>query len=464
MIGNSLFKKILLLGLIMVLTVVICLNLLLVWFFHHYVHQEQKNQLIETTAQMEISGTQYRENRITLDEWLSQMRALENSNTVHTLLVNNDFHVIFSSVTDATFIKSQLPNILSTAKQHLGNEPSFQTIINNASTSNDDILLTSKIIEAKKPMILISYIMVEDINNLLGELLKLVFFASLIIILVAIPLLYILSRHLTQPLKAMELTAMALGSGNFQSRIKVKRNDEIGQLGHVINKMASQLERTDKTQQAFLGNVSHELRTPLTSIRGFTQGILDGNIPPSKHTVFIAKVYEESCRLSVIVEDLLSLAKLKGGVYEIKKDSFDFTQLCNTTLEELQELIVAQKLKITLEAPNSPTIYYGDAYKIKEIIINLLENAIKHTKDTIQLKIYTSQHNLHLEIKDNGEGIDSKDLPFIFEQFYKGKGNIKNGTGLGLAISMLIAKAHGGSIAVQSNEKKGCIFTLMLPL
>lgn len=230
----------------------------------------------------------------------------------------------------------------------------------------------------------------------------------------------------------------------------------------------TELKNLELMRKDFVANVSHELKTPITSIKGFAETLLDGamNEEKSKRD-FLEIIYQESDRLQLLIEDLLTLSNLERDGFELTCSTVDISML----LEEITPIINQQSLKhhvdYIVEADDNLTVQ-ADKEKLKQVIINLVDNAISYTPDNgkITLRIKETTDFIRIQVKDTGIGIDLETLPRIFERFYrvdKARSRNTGGTGLGLAIVKHIIEVHGGKITVESEINKGSLFSVYFP-
>lgn len=286
-------------------------------------------------------------------------------------------------------------------------------------------------------------------------------------IAVSIILVYIFSRRITKPLKEINKAAKIIASGEFREQLDVKTRDEIGQLRQSFNQMVTDLRNLEEMRKGFIANVSHELRTPMTSIRGFIEGILDGTIPPEKHTEYLTVVRDETNRMNRLVNDLLDLAKMEAGEVSLKTRNFDINELIRRCIIKLESLIMQKDIQIEANFDNELTMVNADPDAIERVIINLIHNAVKFSYKEGKLIISTKRQKgkVLVSVQDFGVGIDYDELTRIWDRFYKSdksRGKDRSGTGLGLAIVKSIVNEHGEEIWVQSEPGEGAMFTFTL--
>ncbi|WP_409251601.1 two-component system histidine kinase PnpS [Bacillus sp. SCS-153A] len=229
----------------------------------------------------------------------------------------------------------------------------------------------------------------------------------------------------------------------------------------------TELKKLEQMRKDFVANVSHELRTPITSIKGFTETLLDGAMN-DKETLemFLNIILRESDRLQSLITDLLDLSKMEKQGFQLNIHDADMRETLEDVMAILEKKPEKKDIELVLLGDKS-AIAEVDSLRIKQIFINLIGNAITYTpaggKVTITLK--QSESTVEVEVRDNGIGIDEKEIPRIFERFYrvdKARSRDSGGTGLGLAIVKHLIEAHGGSIEVESKVNEGTAFTVSL--
>lgn len=229
-------------------------------------------------------------------------------------------------------------------------------------------------------------------------------------------------------------------------------------------------ENLDSYRKEYLGNVSHELKTPVFNIQGYVDTLLNGGLEdPQVNADFLRKAEKSIDRLISIIDDLETITQLESGGLDLDIDAFDITALVKDVYASLE--LSAQKKGITLGLSvrdNRPILVLADKFRIRQVLVNLITNSIKYGRENGRslTKISYLNDDVIIAVSDNGDGIDEKHLPRIFERFYridKGRSREQGGTGLGLAIVKHIIEAHGKSIKAQSRKNEGTKFTFSLP-
>ena len=250
---------------------------------------------------------------------------------------------------------------------------------------------------------------------------------------------------------------------------QVESDDEIGYLAACLNYMASEIARSEDDQKKFVANVSHDFRSPLTSIRGFLEAMIDGTIPPEMHEKYLTIVMNETDRLTKLTNSLLMLNNLNTKGLLLDKTDFDINNVIRGIAASFEGSCRKKTIAIEVVLTDEVMYVHADVEKIKQVIYNLVDNAIKFSHEDSVIKIETSlkKNKLFVSVKDSGIGIPKDDLKLIFDRFYKSdlsRGKDKKGTGLGLAIVKEIIYAHNENINVISTEGVGTEFVFSLPL
>ena len=275
-----------------------------------------------------------------------------------------------------------------------------------------------------------------------------------------------LSRQLVRPLSDLATASRALGKSDFSQRVNVKGADEINVLVASFNDMAAQLQHNEQVRQNMLADISHELRTPLAGLEGTLRATLDGVFDLDNQHV--SNLYGQTRQLSCLVDDLHLLARAEARRLPLDKSDVDLTDF----LHELFDLfaLLAKEAQVTLVTQIEPVKpVHIDGSRIRQVVSNLLNNALRHTpaNGTITISLIQKGDEACLVVEDTGEGIAPEHLPHLFDRFYRVDGSRSRdsgGSGLGLAIAKAIVEAHKGQISVHSDGyNRGSKFTICLP-
>ena len=287
---------------------------------------------------------------------------------------------------------------------------------------------------------------------------SLFFMTAFVVLMISFMASSIFTMRQIQPIREMARATRQYAEGNFDVRMKdYGGNDEIAELAASFNNMAESLQQTERQRREFIANISHELKTPMTTIAGYTDGILDGTIPPESEKKYLQIISNESRRLSRMVRRMLDVSQLqamdplKGG------NHFDVCESMRRVLISMEQKITDRNLDVVAEIPEEPILVKGDNDMITQVIYNLLENAAKfaRTGSDLYLGVYTADGKAHVTVQNVGDTIPAEELPLLFERFHKSdksRSEDKDGVGLGLYIVKTILEQHKETINVTSED------------
>ncbi|MGO1370179.1 sensor histidine kinase [Senegalia sp. (in: firmicutes)] len=286
------------------------------------------------------------------------------------------------------------------------------------------------------------------------------------VMIIATIVSYIISNTIVSPIKEVTKIAEKMAKGNFKIRGSKKYDDEIGKLSTTLNYMAEEIIKKEELKNDFISSVSHELRTPLTSIKGWaatlnTDHIYDKETMKDGLTI----IENETQRLTTMVEELLDFSKFISGKTTLIRQNTDIREILDYIKIHMQSRAQRENLLFRVNSEENLSEVYIDRDKIKQVLINIVDNSFRFTKagGKVVIDARVQDKYLIIEIEDNGYGIDEDDLPKIKEKFYKGK-TAKSKTGLGLAISDEIIKAHNGELSIESKLGEGTKVIIKIPI
>ena len=323
----------------------------------------------------------------------------------------------------------------------------------------------------------LGYVMVtstaETSGHTINTTLRSMIVAALWIMLAALIAIYFITERVIAPLRDMSRAAKKMAVGQFDVRIPVHGRDEVAELAVAFNQMSQALDNLEQMRNSFVANVSHDLRTPMTTIAGFIDGILDGIIPPEQTEHYLRVVSEEVRRLSRLVTALLDVSRLQAGDRKFDMKPFDVCEMGRQILISFEKKIDEKGLDVEFSCDEDRMFVLADQDAIHQILYNICDNAVKFASAQGKLKMsFTWSHadgnrrrKAVVKVYNEGQGIPSEDLPFVFERFYKSdksRSLDKSGVGLGMFIAKTIIDAHGESISVSSEYGQYCEFTFTL--
>ena len=291
---------------------------------------------------------------------------------------------------------------------------------------------------------------------------------GLIAVTSALVLTFFVTRPILEPIRALTRAARQLGRGNLSQRVDYCGKGEIGELAQTFNSMASDLERAEKLRRNLVTDAAHELRTPLSNIQGYLEAISDGTIQPNATT--INSLYREATLLSRLIDDLQELALADAGELKLTRQTEDIIKVVNQAVAAMQAQATAKGISLLTDLPRELLPCDIDTQRIKQVLRNLLDNALAYTPSSGTITVEVRQKDdywVEVSVRDTGAGIPIEDLPYIFERFYrvdKSRTRATGGYGLGLTIAKRLVEAHGGKIEVQSEVKKGSCFIFTVPV
>jgi len=271
-------------------------------------------------------------------------------------------------------------------------------------------------------------------------------------------------RRMSRPLDELVEASNKVAEGDYSARVDVRGTPEIRSLLHGFNSMAERLQLTDQQRRNMLADVSHELRTPITVIQGNVEGILDGMYPADEAR--LKSILEETQILSRLVEDLRTLALAESGALRLKREPTNLAELIRDTVSNFEAQAREKEITISTSFGESEDANI-DPQRVREVLTNLLSNALRYTPRGGEVKVSVTESGsaperaVTISVEDNGPGIESGDLPHIFDRFYKSSDS--GGMGLGLSIAKYLAEAHGGKIWADSAMGKGTKISFTLP-
>ena len=272
-------------------------------------------------------------------------------------------------------------------------------------------------------------------------------------------------RSIVGPVLHINEFAKKITGGQYGIRLNADYNDEIGELCSTLNDMSAELSRVEKTQNDFISSVSHELRTPLTAISGWAdtiEGCLDDRQLATQGLTIIKK---ETRRLSQMVEELLDFSRIEGGGMRLQTEPFDLRGDLYDAVFTYTDMLQQEGMKIEYEEPEEPIMVFADRNRLKQVFLNIIDNAGKYGKDgdRVQVSARIEEGNCVVSIRDFGQGIRAEELPFVKQKFYKGSAKGR-GAGIGLSVCNDIVQMHGGTLDIDSVYGEGTNVRITLPL
>lgn len=312
---------------------------------------------------------------------------------------------------------------------------------------------------------------IVDFNRGINQgLLAYLAIAAAIALLISLSLGALLSRKISRPVTELTLAARDIAHGQLDKRVEVEGDREIAELSGTFNYMTGRVQESIELQRDFVANVSHELRTPLTSIEGFSQALLDGVAQDDAQRSRYLEIINAECRRATrILRDLLALSRLDAGEVSLHPAPLQIPAFLAEVRQRFTTPATEKGVELTLDAPSSLPVIQVDRDRLEQILINLVDNALKFTETGGRISVAARPEppgRVVFTVNDTGAGIPPEDLPHIFDRFFRverSRAQQFGGSGLGLSICKLLVETMGGSISVQSIPGSGTAFTVNLP-
>lgn len=307
------------------------------------------------------------------------------------------------------------------------------------------------------------------LEQTMNQVRSLMLLSALSLMIVGIVFTMFITRRLSKPLLLMSRATKDIASGKLDTLVPVSTEDEIGQLARSINEMTSSLKHYRDSRNEFIANVSHELKTPITYLDGYAQVVAEGWVESEQERQrYLNIIRAEAGRLNTIIHDLFELSKLEEGRIRFEPEPISIRSMMCTAIAKVQLEAEQKGLELQVHAGDPSWLVWGDAVRLEQIAINLLDNSIRYTPHGhIHVSVMLQEQTITLRFTDTGLGIPSEELPYIFERFYrveKSRSREYGGSGLGLAIVSKLVALHHGTIHVDSEPGEGTTFTIELPL
>ena len=467
------FKKFFLVNTLVIISSIVVIIVLLSIFMGNYITESKKEMLKENCNAISTMVSEKSFSTLEEDDSLTLFHAISSVTEAEMFVTDKGGKVLLCSCEDWNVDGICQHNQKTVSKEII--DQALQGNYNEAGNLNGHFpqvkfTYATPLIDSNQNTlgIVFATISSHDIRVFFNAVFRLFLISCLISIVFMFLAEYCISYRFTKPLRLMSEAAHSMAKGDISKRIPVTGDDEIGELSVAFNQMTNSLVQIEGTRRRFIANISHEFKTPMTTIGGFIDGIIDGTIPPEKQGYYLNIVSTEIKRLSRLVQSMLSLSKLESGEMQINRSNFDLFDMISQIIVSQEQRIEKKNLHIEgLEDMESVNLN-ADYDLIYQVVYNLVDNAIKFTneKGTISFNINNFKNMVQFTIRNTGEGIKEKDLPFVFERFYKtdkSRSANKDSTGLGLHIANAIVSIHGGKMTVKSEVNNFTQFSFVLP-
>lgn len=470
-INKSIFRKLLLSYMVTVLLGLGALGLSMSVLAKNYIYDGTKDELLRKAKKVNLA---IQSNPWNEDQMESVLAFLDETFDTRIWVFDRTGRIISTSTRDEVFIgKSVARSIVEQVMQ--GHD-----VVQNLAFAGLTKPMVSVVVPwGEKDKVfggIVLHAPIEGIEETVGNMREMILWATLLGVLLSTAMVSYLSWTISRPLKRMDTVALEIEKGNYDQRIEITSEDEIGDLARSMNRMAAALahveaERADldKVRQDFIANVSHELRTPLTAMQGFLEALQDGLVQDEKsRRKYYDVMYKETKHMSRLVNDLLELVRLEKHEVKLVEHPLDMESFLRRMVFTFQAEAEKRGLTLVLAIPSPLPDVMGDPNRVEQIFVNLLGNALKFTEQgSVTLAAREWNNGVEVTVTDTGTGIATHDIERIWDRFFKVdrvRSRSEAGAGLGLAIVKELVELHQGTITVASQLDKGTCFTVWLPV
>ncbi|MFR7765292.1 MAG: ATP-binding protein [Anaerococcus obesiensis] len=385
------------------------------------------------------------------------------NNVSQVQILDNSSNVLFDSLGSSkigTKIKST--DVINANK----GEYSYQKIINKK-TGEEVIALSYPLSDNQKQIGIIRLISsTAKVNENVNNHMIIFLFFGFTIFLFALVVSFYASKRWIVPIKNLTKVGEKLAQGDFKVKASEDGKNEISELGQTLNYMSENIVKREDMKNEFISSVSHELRTPLTSIKGWAITLQAKEIQKNEDMLNqgLTIIENEGERLSLMVEDLLNFSRLSSTSFQYEKEDLNIVEIAKEVYQQLYPRSLNEKINFDFKTAYEEIIVNCDKNRMKEVFINIIDNAMKFTPKDGHIDIFISKEdeNVNIEVKDDGEGIKEDEISFVSSKFFKGSSS-KSQTGLGLSICEEIVKAHDGKLVIKSKYTVGTSVIVVLP-
>lgn len=453
---------------IIAVSFIIVSGLLSVWFESYY-FQQREDELHRGATLIKPVAVNYMQGGMSYDFLNDTLEHFEHYFNSNILLVNKYGYVYAvsdmkssSKLLDKQILNEDIDklrkgNIIVRKDVYGGNfnlpvHTYIVPISDNSNGFEGAIMMNTSLSEIKKPLIKVYYI---------------IWALAIFAIIIACIVIYHLSQKIiVNPLGKINYAARKIANGDIEKRVEIKSEDEIGELANSFNYMADSIAKVEKNRREFISNVSHEIRSPITSIKGFIGGILDGVIPKEKERYYLSLAYDETQRLTRLVNDLLDLSAIESGQLTLNIAKININEIIRRTVIKFEPKINEKKLIVDVCFNEDELYAMGDMDRIMQVVTNLIDNAIKYVIEEGKISIETKikGDKIFVSIYNESKPLSEDALKHIWDRFYKKDKSrtSKVSTGLGLPIVQSILTEHGEDIWVKNVKDTGVEFTFTL--
>ena len=455
--GRWMFNTLSVVGILLVIA-----NVCIYYFTRQYYYGSAENYLIsEANATATVLSRLYEDMAVNYSSEVRELiEGFEKKDQMEMMSINKNGEVTLSSSGFSPDESYNMPDYEAALKAEDG-----VGIFHGYETGENIIAVTVIIAQPSSTYNALRYVSSMTLidKQLSGIMLAALAISAVIILLVVFSGIYFV-KSICVPLMQISVTAKKLAKGDFSERIAIRNNDEIGELSRVFNDMADELENSEAIKNDFISSVSHELRTPLTAIKGWSETLAAG-YDEETNRKGMTVITHEAGRLEGMVEELLDFSRIQNGRFTLQMANTDIIAELDDALLIYTDKAKKENKTINYAEPESLCVVYGDKNRLRQVFINVIDNAIKYTDPggSVDISVEKGTSTMSIIVSDTGIGIAEADLPKVKAKFYKAN-STRRGSGIGLAVADEIISMHGGTLDIASELGKGTTVTITLPL
>lgn len=463
--GSIVKNRLIINSTIILLIALLSITTLFTAFIHFYYYKSLQNLLDGKSDGVSsyFSVSSYTQMDFTTKA-VDYVNNFKSKNNMQIAIYDNNGELIASSFEDA-----QIGNYKTPDYQIAQDSENGYGMYTGNIDSGEKIMSITQVVKNSNKEILgsVSYLLpLNQVDSQITRFLACIFCLGLLSIIFITFINYKFVKSLIKPLDEIISTTKLIARGDFKARIKQrKKKTDITELCKTINYMAEELETNEKIKNDFISSISHELRTPLTAIRGWAETMKTSNLTDAK-TIDkgMQVIIHETSRLSAIVEELLDFSHIQKQDLNLRMEKLDLLAELDEAVYVYKEKAALERKHLVFDAPVMLPPVLADSNRMKQVFINIIDNAIKYSEESDTIKIIAKEQdgNVVISISDEGAGISAKDLPRVKEKFFKAN-TTKRGSGIGLAVANEIMLAHNGKLDIESEEGVGTTVYIVLP-
>lgn len=446
---------------IVILSSIVILDLLLIFFVRGYYYDNTENML---TNQIDIATNfydKYYSHTSLIRNVYDNVDAFWNQTTAEVQLYDDKGKLIMDSIGVSPNNDFEVKGQINKALKGESNK-----WVGNVGYYSHKVMAVSKpIVVNEKTVGVIRFVTsLKEIDDSILAIISFFIGISFVVSIIAIILSLVMAKNIVDPILKLKDTAEKMADGDLDQRCNINSKDEIGQLALTLDYMAGELKEREKLKNDFISSVSHELRTPLTSIKGWTITLNDENTDKETLKLGFDIIEKESDRLSGLVEELLDFSRLVNNNITLRKQDVSIEAFSNYILNYMLPRSERENIKLTVKNNTKNLVFPLDVNRFKQVMINILDNSFKFTQEEGNITVIFSEdeNNLIVSVKDDGCGIPKEELERVLEKFFKGS-NANSNTGIGLSIADEIVRLHGGVLEISSELYKGTEIIISIP-